>query len=94
MDKETESKILKKLDKLNEKIQGITLAEYTEMLKSPKRMIWVNFLAGLARGLGIAVGATVLGALFLIILFKLGQLNLPVIGQFIARIIKIVEMYL
>lgn len=94
MDKETESKILKKLDKLNEKIQGITLAEYTEMLKSPKRMIWVNFLAGLARGLGIAVGATVLGALFLIILFKVGQLNLPVIGQFIARIIKIVEMYL
>jgi len=94
MDKKTENEILKKLDKLNEKIQGITLAEYTEMLKSPGRMIWVNFLAGLARGLGIAVGATVLGALFLIILFKIGQLNLPVIGKFIAQIIKIVETYL
>lgn len=94
MDKDTESEILKKLDNLNEKIQGITLAEYTEMLKSPKKMIWVNFLAGLARGLGIAIGATVLGALFLIILFKIGQLNLPIIGKFIARIIKIVEMYL
>ena len=94
MDKDTESEILKKLDNLNEKIQGITLAEYTEMLKSPKKMIWVNFLAGLARGLGIAIGATVLGALFLIILFKIGQLNLPIIGKFIARIIKVVEMYL
>ena len=94
MDKDTESEILKKLDNLNEKIQGITLAEYTEMLKSPKKMIWINFLAGLARGLGIAIGATVLGALFLIILFKIGQLNLPIIGKFIARIIKVVEMYL
>ena len=94
MDKNTENKILKKLDNINEKIQGITLAEYVEMLKSPGRMIWINFVAGLARGLGIAIGATVLGAVFLIILIKIGQLNLPVIGKFIARIIKVVEAYL
>ncbi len=94
MDKNTENKILKKLDNINEKLQGITLAEYTEMIKSPGRMIWINFVAGLARGLGIAIGATVLGAVFLIILIKIGQLNLPVIGKFIAKIIKVVEAYL
>lgn len=93
-EKNVENKILDKLDNINERIEGITLAEYVEMIRSPKRMIWINFLAGLARGFGIAIGATVLAAVFLIILIKIGQLNLPIIGKFIARIIKVVEAYL
>ena len=94
VDKNHENKILEKLDNINERIQGITLAEYVEMIRSPKKMILINFLAGLARGFGIAIGATVLAAIFFIILIKIGQLNLPVIGKFIARIIKVVEAYL
>ncbi len=89
-----DQKVLEKLDKISDHINGITIAEYKEMIKSPRRMIMVNFIAGLARGLGIAVGATVLGAIFLIFLFRVGQLNLPLIGEFIARIIKIVQTYL
>lgn len=64
------------------------------MIKSLGKMNWINFVAGLARGLGIAIGATVLGVVFIIILLRIGQLNLPVIGKFIFRIIKVVEAYL
>ena len=92
--KELNKKILNKLDKLSQRMNGITLAEYVEMVKSPKRMIIINFLAGLARGLGIAVGATVLGAIFLLVLFRMAQLNLPVIGEFIARLVRVVQTYL
>ncbi len=91
---EIDKKILKKLDHISERINGITLAEYTEMLESPYRMILINFISGLARGLGIAVGATFLGAIFLFILFRIGQYNLPVIGKIIAHLIKIVQTYL
>ncbi len=63
-------------------------------MRSPGRMLVINFISGLARGLGIAIGATVLGALFLIILFDLAQSNIPLIAEFVARIIKIVETYL
>jgi len=63
-------------------------------VRSPGRMLVINFISGLARGLGIAIGATVLGALFLIILFDLAQSNIPLIAEFVARIIKIVETYL
>lgn len=91
---EDKNKIMKKLDELSERIQGITIAEYVEMIRSPRRMILINFISGLARGFGIAIGATVLGAIFLLFLFKLAQLNLPVIGEFIARIVMIVQSYL
>lgn len=94
MKNEVEDEILRKLEKISERMQGLTLAEYTEMVRSPKRMIIINFIAGLARGFGVAIGATLLGAIFLVILFKIGQLNLPLIGEFIARIIKIVQTYL
>lgn len=94
MKDEVEDQILKKLEKLSEHIQGLTLAEYAEMIRSPKRMIIINFIAGLARGFGVAIGATLLGAIFLVGLFKLGQLNLPLIGEFIAKIVKIVQTYL
>ena len=89
-----DNKILKKLDEISEKMQKFTLAEYKEMIESPWRMIFINFISGLARGLGVAIGATLLGAIFLVFLFRLASLNLPVIGQFIARIVKIVERYL
>lgn len=91
---EVNSLILKKLDELSERIKGITIAEYVEMVRSPRRMVVVNFLAGMARGLGFAIGATLLGAIFLLILFRLANLNLPVIGEYIARIVRIVEQQL
>lgn len=91
---QNQNKIMQKLDELSRRIQGMSIAEYIEMIRSPGRMIMINFIAGLARGFGFAVGATFLGALFLLILFRLGQLNLPLIGKYIARIIKIVQTYL
>lgn len=92
-DKE-DSKIMYKLEEISDRIQSINLAEYIELVRSPKKMLIINFISGLARGLGVAIGATVLGALFLLILFRLAQTNIPVIAEFLAKIIKIVETYL
>ena len=91
---EINKKILKKLEELSDRVQGNTIAEYVEMLRSPRRMIFINFIAGLARGFGIAIGATLLGAVFLFVLFRLASLNLPVIGRFIAEIVVIVQSFL
>ncbi len=92
--KEDKEEILKKLEELSDRIQGINIAEYIELVRSPKKMLFINFISGLARGLGIAIGATVLGAIFLIVLLNLAQSNIPLIAEFVAKIIKIVETYL
>ncbi len=80
-----------KLDELARNIERMKLAEYVAMLEQPRRLLLVNFAAGLARGLGFAVGFTILGAVVLYGLQRALMLNLPVVGGFIAEIVRIVE---
>ncbi len=87
-------KLFNRIEKLSDDMHKMNLAEYTEIVRSPKRIIILNLIAGIARGLGFAVGATILGAVVLAILFKLADLNIPGIGFFIAKIVKIVQTYL
>lgn len=83
-----------RVENMASNMQKMSLAEYVEIVRSPKYMIFLNFISGLARGLGVAIGATVLGGLVLMLLFRLAELNIPLIGFFIAKIIKIVQTYL
>ncbi|MGM0471259.1 MAG: DUF5665 domain-containing protein [Bacillota bacterium] len=91
LDKDDILSIKRSLMKLIADFHKLGIAEYIETVRSPKRMIYVNFLAGLARGLGVVIGATLLGAIFLSILFKAADLNLPLIGEYIARLVNIVK---
>lgn len=90
-----DTKLLKdlrqKIEELSIHIEKLNLAEYLEVLRNPNRLIYTNFLAGIARGLGMAVGFTLLGALVVYILQHLMLLRLPLIGDFIADIVKIVQ---
>jgi hypothetical protein len=54
-----------KIDELSFNLERMKLAEYVELLNKPRRLLYINFISGLARGLGIAVGFTLLGALAL-----------------------------
>lgn len=57
-------------------------------------MIWLNFFAGLARGVGMAVGFSILGALVLYLLQGAFFRNLPIIGNYIADLVRIVQFHL
>lgn len=65
-----------------------------DLLRRPRRLIYVNFVAGLARGIGMAIGFTLLAAVIVYLLRLLLYLNLPGISSFIATIIKLVRQEL
>lgn len=83
-----------KVEKLSHNMERMSLAEYIEMLENPRRLLFVNFLIGIARGFGAAIGFTILAALVLYFLQKTILLNLPFIGEFIADIVAIVQTQL
>ena len=56
--------LLDKIAKLSQQLEKFNLAGYLEQLNNPRRYLMVNFVGGIARGLGIALGMTILGALF------------------------------
>lgn len=80
-----------RLEALTFAIEKMNLAEYTALLQNPRRLLWVNFLAGSARGLGLGFGFAVLSAALLFLLRSLMLANLPWVGDFIATIVRLVE---
>ena len=51
----------------------------------------MHFIAGMIRGLGSAIGFTILGAALVWLLQDLAQRNLPVNGDFLADIVNVVQ---
>ena len=84
-------KLVDKAEELVYYLERMRLVDYIALLNRPWRLMWVNFLAGMARGVGIAIGGALLAALVIFLLNELAILNLPVIGDFIAEIVKIVQ---
>lgn len=81
----------KKVDELNNILLKSNLREIAYLLGNKKRMFFLNFLAGIARGIGIGIGVTVITAFLVFILQKIVKLNIPVIGEFISDIVDIVQ---
>lgn len=67
-----------------EKVSEAGLGDFVRYLQSPWQIIWSNFLAGIFRGLGFVVGATVLIAIAIYILVHILG-NVPVVGEFFAK---------
>ena len=80
-----------KIDKLITGMEKMDLAEYVELVRKPRRLLYINFISGIARGFGMAIGFTILGALLIILLRYVVLLNLPVISSFIAEIVRTVR---
>lgn len=67
------------------------LNSYIEMLGKPRHWFLLNVLGGIGRGIGMAIGFTILGAVLFLVLQELVMLNLPIISEFIAEILDLVE---
>lgn len=74
-----------------EKLKNQNMCEYLEFLENPRKVLWTNFVRGVASGLGMAIGFTILGALVIYLLKSMVKLNLPLIGQYIAQLVRIVQ---
>ncbi|MCL1874219.1 MAG: DUF5665 domain-containing protein [Clostridiales bacterium] len=80
---------LDKIEWLNYYFEKMRIGDYINLVQRPKRMIWVNFISGVARGLGFTVGVTILGALAIYILSKM--IDMPLVGNFISELMDYVE---
>ena len=88
----------KKIDMLNNSINNLieafqksNIEEWTYIFGSKKEIIKRNLIAGIFRGVGIGIGVTIITAILVIILQRIVALNIPVIGEYIADIVEIVQ---
>lgn len=87
----SEERLIKKIDQLNYVFSKNNVTELVELLGNTKKMLFKNFFSGIAKGIGIGIGFTILTAIILYFLQKLVRLNIPIIGKYITDIVEIVE---
>lgn len=82
------------VQKVADSLERAKLGEYVELMSRPGRLIYLNLLGGLFRGMGMAVGFTLLGALVIYVLTRNFVSKLPVVGDFLGELVWIIQQYL
>lgn len=90
------NKLNENIEKLARHFEKTNFAEYVELWQKPWKMLLLNFLSGLFRGLGIAIGMTVVFGIVIFVVIKLlaNLINVPIIGIYIAQLIEFVNLTL
>lgn len=91
---EKQSLLAEQMDRWIAALERLRLSDYVRYVEDRRRMFWSNFWGGVARGVGMAVGFTILGAMIVLMLRDLAQRNLPLIGDTLAEIVGIVQKQL
>lgn len=80
----------KAIEKLNVHLDKRQIQDYLDLLQNPRRLIWVNFISGLSRGVGFTIGVGSLGVLIGVVITALLSIlgYLPIVGEFFKSLSK------
>ncbi|MCF6190845.1 MAG: DUF5665 domain-containing protein [Cocleimonas sp.] len=81
----------KPLSTREKKLAAEAMEYFIQYVSSPWRIIWVNFIAGIFRGLGALIGASIVLALLFWVLSKL--VDVPLVGQYAKEVKATVSGY-
>lgn len=84
-------KLNERMDKIAMFLEDIRLADILQNYTAPRKLLWINFLAGLARGLGLTIGTAIVLALLGSLLTQF--LSIPIIGDYIKDLVDYVQVY-
>ena len=82
---------VRRLEEIAVRLERSRINELSELASNGRLVFKRAFLFGLARGLGMAIGFTVLGAAAIYLLRLIAESRLPYIAEFISKLIGIIE---
>ena len=83
--KQTQSELLL------ERLDNAGLAEYVKLSQKPGKILWLNFLSGIARGLGFSIGATLVLAVVYKILARIISMNIPYLTELLQQVMNMAK---
>ncbi len=83
-------------EKIVSKWSAARITDTYMFLKRPWKTIWANVIVGVSRGVGFVIGVSIIGVLLITLIANILSkfVSIPVIGEFIALIVKNVQTYL
>ncbi len=83
----------KKIARFYNHMDGLRIGEYLDLLEKPWKLIRINFMIGISRGVGFAIGTTIIFALMLEALRRIVVINIPVINSYLVEMLKLIEVH-
>jgi hypothetical protein len=83
--------LIEQMERLTRHLEALRIADYIELLEKPWKLITTNFIAGIARGLGFAIGTTIIFALVVEGLRRIITIHIPIINDYLVEIFKLME---
>ena len=84
-------KPLAQAEQLLQRLDNAGLTEYLELSQKTGRILWLNFISGIARGLGFSIGATLVLAVVYKILARIISMNIPYLTELLQQIVTMTK---
>lgn len=90
MDNQTESRQTD-AELLLQRLDNAGLTEYVRLSQKTGKILWLNFLSGIARGLGFSIGASVVLAVLYKILARIISMNIPYLTELLQQVMSMAK---
>jgi hypothetical protein len=91
--REDEEKI-DRMERLLEHIDNSGVSEFVRLSQHSWKILWLNFLSGIARGLGFTVGTAIVLAVMYRIVSELISMNIPYLTDMLTNFIDMIQQHL
>ena len=68
------------------------ILEELRIMNNRRRRMWDAFLGGIWRGIGVMIGFAIVGTALLMMVQRIASANLPVISDFLAQVVTMVQL--
>jgi hypothetical protein len=86
-----DGKYKQRLNWLSDRTEKSRITDFIENYQNPKRVIWINILAGVSRGVGLTIGTALIIALVVYVLSFF--VSMPLVGKYIAQLLDWVNAF-
>ena len=76
---------------LLERLDNAGLTEYVRLSQKTGKILWLNFLSGIARGLGFSIGASLVLAVLYKIVARIISMNIPYLTELLQQIMNMAK---
>ena len=90
MDNQTDTRQAE-AEMLLERLDNAGLTEYVRLSQKTGKILWLNFLSGIARGLGFSIGASLVLAVLYKILARIISMNIPYLTELLQQIMNMAK---
>ena len=90
MDNQTDTRQAE-AEMLLERLDNAGLTEYVRLSQKTGKILWLNFLSGIARGLGFSIGASLVLAVLYKILARIISMNIPFLTELLQQVMSMAK---